>query len=416
MESLIANPTVVLTALGIFSVLVAGFLFQRMAKAPAQGEARVVELVNKLDAMARKLSEAEHIGKFGSFAWDFTDVSASFWSDEMFELCGLKPHPGKPPFVDTIVSTIHDKDRDEAKINWDKVLHQPGAFNFMFRTVALTGQVRYLRVQGTTTFGPSRTLKLIQGVAQDITKEVEVDKAKTEFVSLASHQLKTPLTAIKWISEALGSGSPGTLTPQQADYVHKLHDENQRMIDMVNDLLNVSRIELGTLALQLTDVDVLELMRGVIDEQQHTADEKKVSIKLTSSPSLPHLTAADRNLARMVLQNLLSNAIKYTPAGGQVSCDLSLSGVQREAVFVRVTDTGIGIPKTEQSRVFERLHRASNARNLVPDGTGLGLYLLKTIVDRAGGSVTFESIEGKGTTFYVSLPTIWQGTKEKAAA
>lgn len=379
--------------------------------ARTRAESKVKALVKALDDLILQLNEAEKIGNFGSFAWNFDNQAASYWSDEMYTLLGLV-HRNTPPTIADVIKTAHAQDKDSVTAEWERAQTQPGSFSFIFRSVALNGQMRYLRIQATTVLGDDKKPRLIQGVAHDITKEIEVDQAKTEFVSLASHQLKTPLTTIKWMTEALLNGSVGALLPDQQQYITNIQQAGQRMIEMVNDLLNVSRIELNTLSLQQEEIDVCDLAQGVVDEQKHTADEKKLSVKLICDPSLPHIHG-DKNLIRMVFQNLVSNAIKYTPANGSVECEITASGVMHKMIYIRVTDTGIGIPKDEWGRVFEKLHRASNAQMLIPDGTGLGLYVVKTIVDHAGGKITFESEVNKGTTFNVSLPIQWQSANKK---
>jgi signal transduction histidine kinase len=380
--------------------------------APGKAQARVAKLVEQLDITTHMLSEAEHIGRFGSFAWNFEDASASSWSQEMYELFGLVPRQ-KAPQVSVMIEQAHEKDREEVRNALERAQSQPGDFSFAFRAIAPSGQMRYLRIQGTTTLTPEKKLRLMQGVAHDVTAEMEIDRAKTEFVSLASHQLKTPLTAIKWLAETLLQQEPKTLTPDQIGYVSKIQEESRLMMSMINDLLNISRIELGRLAIHLEELDVCEVASTVITEQQHSIDEKALHFNFMCDTELPHMIA-DRNLVRTVFQNLISNAIKYTPKGGTVECEITPGGAKRETIFIRVMDTGIGIPKAERDRVFEKLHRASNAQALVPDGTGLGLYVIKIIANQVAGDITFESTEGKGTTFYVSLPLRWQGTGSKS--
>lgn len=387
-------------AIAIISLAACGVYF--VVTAPARAERRFGNLVRDLDAERKKLNEAEKIGNLGSFTWDFENPSASFWSDEMYVLCGLVARK-VPPTISALIETAHAEDKESARSAFDKVQKQPGPFSFVFRSVASSGQVRYLRIRGTTTLQTDKRPRRIQGVARDITKEAEVDRAKTEFVSLASHQLKTPLTSVKWFAEALLNGSVGALSSEQKKYVEKMELANQNMIHIVNDLLNVSRIELGTLAMHPEDIDVCELAQSVIEEQRQTAIEMGVELKLLCENGLPHINA-DRTFIRMVLQNLISNAIKYTPKNGKAECELTTSGVRRETILIRVSDTGIGIPMEEQDRVFEKLHRASNAKAHSPEGTGLGLYLAKTILERVGGAITFESVEGEGTSFFASIP------------
>ena len=174
---------------------------------------------------------------------------------------------------------------------------------------------------------------------------------------------------------------------------------------------------MDVLAVQIEDVDICATARDLVEELRHIVDEKNITLTLTTRGDIPHLNA-DKTLSRIILQNLLSNAIKYTPSHGKVEVELSTVSAKRETLFIRVSDSGIGIPKTEQSRVFEKLQRASNAQALVPDGTGLGLYVVKAVVEKVGGGITFESAEGKGSTFYVSLPFSWTvvGQRETTAS
>ncbi|MDO8481603.1 MAG: PAS domain-containing sensor histidine kinase [bacterium] len=401
-DALVANPMFPLYAAAILILLVAWGIAHAVISAPVRAERKFAGILRDLDAVREKLNEAEKIGNLGSFLWDFENPSESFWSEEMYILCGLVSRK-TPPTISAFIDTSHKEDRENAQTALDTAQKQPGSFSFVFRTVAPSGQVRYLRVHGMTILKVDKKPRRIQGVAHDITQETEVDRAKSEFVSLASHQLKTPLTSVKWFAEALLNGSVGELSAEQRKYVINMESANQNMIHIVNDLLNVSRIELGVLSMRYEDIDICELAQSVIEEQRQTANDKDVTLKLMCPSTSPHMNA-DRTLVRMVLQNLISNAVKYSMKNGRVECELTTSGVKRETILIRVSDTGIGIPKEEQPHIFEKLHRASNAKVHSPDGTGLGLYLVKTILERIAGGITFESAEGKGTTFFASIP------------
>jgi signal transduction histidine kinase len=398
-----------LIAAAVFLLVVVSVAMSVILNARGNADSRVAELVRALADARAKLIEAEKTGRFGTFLWDFTNPSVSFWSDEMFNLFGSVPRK-KPPAAESVGSMMYEKDRESGRVEWERACTQPGDFNIRFRTLSPSGQIRFVEMRGRTVFGIDHRPKNIQGVAHDITREMEIDRAKSEFVSLASHQLKTPLTSIKWLSESLLSAKADPLTPTQAQYAHNIHDASLNMIEMVNDLLNVSRIELGTLSVRLEQFDACEFVKSVADDQRHVADQKHVEVKLLCGAEIPQLMA-DKGLMRMVVQNLLSNAIKYTPENGVVECELSLTHTKRDMLFMRVSDTGIGIPKNEKENVFKKLYRASNAEKLVPDGTGLGLYVIKQVVEHAGGGITFESTEGKGTTFYVSIPITWPQSK-----
>ena len=262
------------------------------------------------------------------------------------------------------------------------------------------------------------------GVFHDITKEREIDHAKSEFVSLASHQLRTPLTAIGWYVEMLQSGDAGVLNDKQNKYLSEIYTGNKRMVELVNALLNVSRIELGTFVVEPEPTDVVLLARSVVNEQKSQIEAKKLKLSEKYAKDLP-LFNADPKLLRMVFQNLLSNAVKYTPKGGAIEFALwmvkggesvDVQKADEDSIAVKVTDAGYGIPKKQQNQIFTKFFRADNVRKKDTEGTGLGLYIVKAIVDHSGSKIWFESVENKGAIFYVTLPLSGMKKKEGAKA
>ncbi len=237
-------------------------------------------------------------------------------------------------------------------------------------------------------------------VSPNIRKSKEIDKAKSEFVSLASHQLRSPLSVISWYSEMLLQGDVGEVTSEQREWICGIRLSSQRMTELVNALLNVSRIDLGTFAITLAAVDIRALAIDVVDEVKVQTNDREQNLSVDIAENLP-VFQADEKLLRMVFQNLLSNASKYTQKGGKISLSVRLSNGN---IVIAVSDSGIGIPKDQQARIFTKLFRAENAQISGVEGTGLGLYIVKSIIDNAGGSIRFESAENKGTTFVVSLP------------
>ena len=238
-------------------------------------------------------------------------------------------------------------------------------------------------------------------VFRDITKEKEIDKAKTEFVSLASHQLRTPLSTVSWYSEMLLTGDVGPVTAEQKTYLEEIYTGNQRMVDLVNTLLDVSRIEMGTLVVESKPTNIVKLARGVIDEQMLQINEKQIKFSTSFADHMPAIQA-DPKLLRMVMQNLLSNSVKYTPEGGEVKIFISLG--KSKNIILKISDTGYGIPKNQQDKIFTKLFRADNVIGKDTEGTGLGLYIAKSIVEQMGGLLWFESEENKGTVFHAMLP------------
>lgn len=243
-------------------------------------------------------------------------------------------------------------------------------------------------------------------VFRDITREKEVDRAKSEFVSLASHQLLTPMSSINWYTEMLLED--GKLSGRKRDkYLGKISRANQRMVELVNSLLNVSRIEMGTFSISVKPVNIKKIIESLLDELQPKIIENGIKIEKEYEAPISDFKA-DAKLLRMIIQNLLSNAVKYTPAGGTVKIALSK---EKNLIVIEVADTGYGIPKSEQGGIFTKLFRADNIKEKVIEGTGLGLYIVKSIVDGSGGTIGFSSEENKGTTFAVKFSA--EGMKEK---
>jgi signal transduction histidine kinase len=229
-------------------------------------------------------------------------------------------------------------------------------------------------------------------------------------VSLASHQLRTPITAVNWYTEMLLGGDVGPLTTQQEKYLREIKHGNARMIELVNTLLSVSRIELGTLVMQTEPIDLAEVADDVLKELDIQIAEKKLSVTRNYAPELPAIVSDDK-LVRIVFQNLLTNALTYTAPGGRIALSLTKTGSQ--SAKIEIADNGYGIPENVQSKIYTKFFRADNAKAREPDGTGLGLYITKSIVESLGGTISFTSHLGEGTTFTVTLASI-EPTKQKS--
>lgn len=240
--------------------------------------------------------------------------------------------------------------------------------------------------------------KIVYYVAsyEDITREQAVEDAKTEFVSIASHQLQTPISAIGWLTELLTGNVVGRLSARQREVVEKIEQSNRRMVDLVNALLNTSRIDVGTFMITPEPTDIAALLHDVVAEAQ-IHPPHNVTVTEEYDPKTPPIPA-DPMLLRTICQNLILNALRYTPDNGQVFIRLKNSA---EAVTIEVSDTGIGIPANSREQIFKKFYRAPNAMQFLPEGIGLGLYITKSIVEASGGTISFSSTEGRGTTFQV---------------
>ena len=237
-------------------------------------------------------------------------------------------------------------------------------------------------------------------VVRDITKEIAQEKELRDFVGIASHQLRTPLASILWFLELVLSGTVGEIPKRQWELLLQAYNAATRLADMVRLLLDVSRIDLVAIAIKPSPQDLASLVREEVARINIFADRKHQTIKVTVPEGVPQLMI-DPSVFGFVLQNLLSNAIKYTPEGGTIAISIVSGNSEYE---IRVSDTGYGVPKSEQSRIFQKFFRSENVIFRVPEGTGLGLYIARSLSELWGGRMWFRSEENKGTTFSFAIP------------
>ena len=238
-------------------------------------------------------------------------------------------------------------------------------------------------------------------ILRDISREKLIETMKTEFVSVAAHQLRTPLSAIKWTIRMVLDGDVGPISAEQKDLLDKTYESNERMIHLINDLLNVSRIEEGRFLYKPEPAQLEDIVDGVAKNYQELLKTKNLKLNLDVPKDLLPDINADKEKMELVIQNLIENSIKYTPSGGSINISLERSG--NEALF-KIKDTGVGIPESQKARIFEKFFRGENVMKMETEGTGLGLYTTKNIVEAHKGRIWFESEEGKGTTFFFTIP------------
>lgn len=235
---------------------------------------------------------------------------------------------------------------------------------------------------------------------KDVTEEKEIDRTKTEFVSLASHQLRTPLGSMRWNLELLGS-SVKSLPPADQERFQEIYQSNLRVIGLVRDLLNVARIEQGRVKDEPEPTDAAAIVEAAVRELLPEAGARAVTLELTLKDSARTKVMIDPKHFREMIQNLLTNAVRYTKSGGRVVVDLEIAN---GSLVGTVTDNGVGIPAKDQPKIFSKFFRSGNAAKVDTDGSGLGLFIVQSYVTGWGGKVWFESTEGRGTTFHFSIP------------
>jgi len=267
--------------------------------------------------------------------------------------------------------------------------------------------------------------RLQTGVAQDVSKSMELSQAKTDFVTIASHQLRTPLSIIKWYVDFLLNEDAGSINPEQKKYLAEVYLSNERLIELVNALLDVSRIDVGTFAIEPESCDMLLVSDNAIKKYSSEINNKDIKFE-KKYDKLPPINL-DPRLIGIVFENIISNAIKYTPRGGTVQLVIKKTS---KDVLIKISDSGYGIPREQQPNIFTKLFRADNVKKIESVGTGLGLYIVKAVIEKSGGKIWFQSpslelllSEGqkdsdipldkrnRGTTFFITIPL--KGMKKK---
>jgi|GEM_PF-1990775 len=246
--------------------------------------------------------------------------------------------------------------------------------------------------------------KVIQCHLRDVSERKRVEeelkltlRMREDFVNFAMHQLRTPLAGIKWLLELVARRQD--LPAEPREFIQDAHSAAQRLIDMVNDLLSIGRLESGKLKVDLQEGSLGELTENVLEEIRHEIAQRGHQVSVTGADEVPAVWM-DRQLLRQVIGNLVSNAVKYTDPGGRIHIEMK---PQDGFVSWSIKDNGIGIPEEARPRMFEKFFRADNVHRLDTEGTGLGLCLARLIVERCGGKLCFESEEGQGSTFTVTL-------------
>ncbi len=225
-----------------------------------------------------------------------------------------------------------------------------------------------------------------------------LDKQKDELLGLVSHQLATPVSGLRWNLEMFMDGDLGPLNDQQKEEMKTMQGVVGNLSDLVSMILDVSRIQLGRMKVDKTQIDLHDFFKEMIDVLEPKAKDKK-QVFTATIPDQKVMGYIDKRLSHMTIENLISNAVKYTPEGGKVTIKAEISN---GVLHCSVVDTGMGIPKQDQAKIFGKLYRASNVAAV--DGNGFGLYVAKGAIESQGGKIWFESEEGKGTKFFVDLP------------
>lgn len=357
-------------------------------------EARASELA--LRGSEARLAEAQRIAHLGSWEWNVR-THETYWSDETFRIFGYRPRSFEPDFA-RYSHHIHSDDRQRVIEALSKAAADGTPFECGYRIITTDGSERDVNDRGQCVVDATGNMERMVGIIQDVTEQRKVERMKNEFVSTVSHELRTPLTSIRG-SLGLLSGYMTEALPEKARELVAIAQRNsERLLLLINDILDLSKIESGRLAFHMRELELDEFLRQAVLANQGYAEQYRVALVL-EQPKQAVRIQADPDRLMQVMNNLLSNAVKFSPSGTQVRIRV---GVHGDRVRIQVCDRGPGIPAAFQSRVFERFTQADASDTRELGGTGLGLSIAKAIVERHGGEIGFDTGSG-GTTFHFDL-------------
>ncbi len=267
-------------------------------------------------------------------------------------------------------------------------------------TIAIQNALHFEEIQKFNVTLQQRVENATSQLRRTNAKLKALDETKDDFMSMASHQLRTPLTAVKGYLSMVVEGDAGDLTPVQKKMLGQAFMSSQRMVFLISDLLNVSRLKTGKFVIEQTPINLANMISEEINQLREMAALRSLQLTYDKPKEFPTLML-DETKSRQVIMNYIDNAVHYTPKGGHIKIELR---DRPHSVELRVTDDGIGVPRSEHHHLFTKFYRAANARRERPDGTGLGLFMAKKVIVAQGGAVIFESRENHGSTFGFTLP------------
>lgn len=297
-------------------------------------------------------------------------------------LASVEPQKRAEPFI--LLTGVGDE-------RIERLAMQLGAADYLVK-----GTFNHELLSRTLRYGLQR--KLIE--EQRVSQLIAVNRAKDEFISVASHQLRTPATGVKQYVGMVLEGYAGDITDSQRDMLSKAYESNERQLQIVSNLLRVAQVDAGKVRLRKSDIDMVQLVEDIITEQQDKFNQRNQSV-VFKKPTKPIKAHIDKSHFRMVLENIIDNASKYSEEGMKV--DVSIDR-KIDCTEIKISDHGVGIKRSDQDRLFEKFFRIDNPLSTLVGGTGLGLYWAKKIVDLHDGSIDVVSEEGEGTTFVISIP------------
>ncbi|MBD3362145.1 PAS domain S-box protein [Candidatus Dojkabacteria bacterium] len=283
---------------------------------------------------------------------------------------------------------------------WDTIKIKKKEYTGEFVNRKKNGEIFIEEITITPILDDNNNVQYFVAIGRDVTQFKAIENVKSEFISLVSHQLKTPISTIRWYTEAMIQGDMGDMSDLQKEALQTVYSSSARMANLIQIFLHVSKIEMGSFRYEPEPLNIAEEIRKVENKLKVNLERKNMEVEIKEDAQLP-LVDYDANLLDVIIQNLFSNAIKYSDENTKIEITVKKIGNNIEIIM---KDQGCGIPQDQHAKIFSKMFRADNAKQIDPNGTGLGLYIVKKILDKTGGEIAFKSEEDVGTTFFIKLP------------
>lgn len=344
-----------------------------------------------------RLAEAQRIAHVGSWEWRIKEDTLH-WSDEIYRIFGFTCD--MVPNYEKFVAAVHPDERLKVQEAVEHSLKTGEPYVVEHRIYRTDGVERVLHEQGEVHYDEKGEPAVMIGAVLDITERKTAERMKDEFVSIVSHELRTPLTALRGSLGLLAGGVAGNFDPQIQHLLDISCRNTERLLELINDILDISKIESGKLEMKIERFSLLDLLNMAISENEPYARQFDVTLELQRGLPDVHLNV-DRARFLQVMSNLISNAVKYGARAGRVEVYVKILGDELE---VGVRDFGEGVPQDFRRVIFDKFTQADSSSTRNKGGTGLGLSIAKAIVENLGGNLDFDSVQGKGSTFFFHLP------------
>ena len=348
----------------------------------------------KLKDNEARLSLALEAGEIGVWDWDIVSNKIK-WTDKVYQIHEVERNSFDGDFV-SYITRIYPEDKTRVEEAIQLALENKTSYNIEFRIITATGNIKWVFTRAKVLFDNDKAVRML-GATVDITKRKELEKQKDEFLSIASHELKTPVTTLKAYGQVLQMVFQQKGDADSATALKKMDSQINKLTSLISNLLDATKIQSGKLMMKEEEYDLNELLNEIIDELQLTTPNHTMIKEIGKLKKI----CGDKERIGQVITNLITNAIKYSPQSDKIIIKTEISD---ESILFSIQDFGVGIANEKQDKVFEQFFRVSSEKEKTFPGLGLGLYISSEIIKRQNGKIWLESAEGKGSTFYFSIP------------